>query len=238
MENDLIFKIDDFEGPLDLLLEMFKKHKLEITEINLDPILDQYLDFINKLQNENYNVAVEYLEIASEIVLYKSKEVIHDDTQEEVEDEGSLDKEELINKLLEYKKYKEASKDIKELEMQRNLFLTKEIVDLSNYKDNELEEISIDDFKKIINNTFLKIKLKKQKDKVRIIEKNDLSIDEYIKDLLKFKEIKFNKFIKGKELTEVIIIFLAILEILKLKNHILLKSNKDIIIIKVEENEK
>ncbi len=164
MENDLIFKIDDFEGPLDLLLEMFKKHKLEITEINLDPILDQYLEFINTLQNENYNIAVEYLEIASEIVLYKSKEIVNDDSQEEEqEDDGVLDKEDLINKLLEYKKYKEASKDIKELEEQRNLFLTKEVVDLSSFKENKLEEISIDEFKKIINDTFLKIKLKKKK---------------------------------------------------------------------------
>ncbi len=238
MVNDLIFKIDDFEGPLDLLLEMFKKHKLEITEINLDPILDQYLDFINKLQNENYNIAVEYLEIASEIVLYKSKEIIDDDTEEEVEEEGTLDKEDLINKLLEYKKYKEASKDIKELEEQRNLFLTKEVVDLSSFKENKLEEISIDEFKKVINDTFLKIKLKKKKDETRVIEKKDLSIDDYIKELLTLDEIRFNELIKDKELTEVIIIFLAILEILKLKTHILLKSEEEIIILKVEENEK
>ncbi len=238
MKNDLIFKIDDFEGPLDLLLEMFKKHKLEITKINLDPILDQYLEFINTLQNENYNIAVEYLEIASEIVLYKSKEIVNDETQEEEqEDDGTLDKEDLINKLLEYKKYKEASKDIKELEEQRNLFLTKEVVDLSSFKENKLEEISIDEFKKIINDTFLKIKLKKKKDETRVIEKNDLSIDDYIKELLLLDEIKFNEIIKDKDLTEVIIIFLSILEILKLKTHILLKSEEEIIILKVEENE-
>ncbi len=238
MESNLIFKIEDFEGPLDLLLEMFKKHKLEITEVNLDPILDQYLDFINKLQNENYNIAVEYLEIASEIVLYKSKEIVNDDEQEEIEEEDIFDKEDLINKLLEYKRYKEASKDIKELEEQRNLFLTKEVVDLSSFKDNKLEEISIDDFKKVINDTFLKIKLKKEKDQKRVIEKKDLSIDDYIKELLSFSEIRFNKMIEGKDLTEVIIIFLAILEILKLKTHILLKSEEDIIILKVEENDK
>lgn len=233
MENNLIFKIEDFEGPLDLMLEMFKKHKLEITEINLDPILDQYLEFINELQNENYNIAVEYLEIASEIVLYKSKEVIHDETEEEEIDEDVLDKESLINKLLEYKKYKEASKDIKELEEQRNLFLTKEVIDLEAFKDRELEAIELEEFKDIISKTFLKIKLKEKKDKTRIIEKNDLNIDDYIKSLKELDEIKFNEIVKDKEITEVIIIFLAILEILKLKSHILVKEEKEIIIIKV-----
>lgn len=232
MGNDLIFKIEEFEGPLDLILEMFKKQEMEITSINLEPILDQYVKYIKTLEEQNYNVAVEYIDLAAEIVLYKSNKVL--DLEETIEDdqEPIFDKEDLIDKLLEYKRYKEVSKKIKELEETRNQFLIKEVSDLNLFKENKLEKLELEKFKQIIAKTFSEIELKKKKEKTKSLTKKDYNIKDYINELEQLSEINFSEIIQNKEKKEVIIIFLSILEILKYQSHKLLVLDDNIIIIK------
>ena len=109
------FCVSDFEGPLDLLLHLVKESKLDIYEINVREIIEQYLDFIHSMEEQNIDVASEYLVMAAELIHLKSKLLInrHDEEDnKENEDEFSINSEEdLRNKLLEYEKYKELTKN-------------------------------------------------------------------------------------------------------------------------------
>ena len=103
------FCTSDFEGPLDLLLHLVKESKMDIYEINISEIINQYLDFIHSLEEKNIDIASEYLVMASELIHLKSKLLINRKDEEETSvDEFSFSSEEdLRNKLLEYEKYKQ-----------------------------------------------------------------------------------------------------------------------------------
>lgn len=119
-------KIDEFEGPLDLLLHLIKKSSVDIYEISIDEVAKQYLDYINQMEKLDIEVASEYLVMASELMLIKSKSLlpqVKDEAEEEEAEEISRDN--LISRLLEYKKYKEMTKNFKELEKGRKCIYTK-----------------------------------------------------------------------------------------------------------------
>ena len=98
------FCVSDFEGPLDLLLHMIKESKMDIYEINISDIINQYLDFIHSLEEKNIDIASEYLVMASELIHLKSKLLVNrKDEEQETEDEFSFSSvEDLRNILLEY----------------------------------------------------------------------------------------------------------------------------------------
>ena len=105
--------IDNFEGPLDLLLHLVKESNIDICDIKIDEITEKYLDYIRKQDELNINVSSSYLVMASELMYIKSKSLlpkVKNDNDEEVDEE--LTRENLINKLIEYKKYKELSKNL------------------------------------------------------------------------------------------------------------------------------
>ena len=100
-------KIDEFEGPLDLLLHLIKESKMDIYEINISEIINQYLDFIHSLEDDNIDIASEYLVMAAELIHLKSKLLVNRKDDEEETEEFTINSEEdLRNKLIEYEKYK------------------------------------------------------------------------------------------------------------------------------------
>ena len=129
--------INDFEGPLDLLLHLIKKQDMDIMDISIEEITKQYLEFIEKMEEMNLNVASEYLIMAAELLEIKSSILL---PKKEVEDEEEEDpRENLINRLIEYKKYKEITGEFEKLEESRKKYFTKEMEDLSVYRDEESE---------------------------------------------------------------------------------------------------
>ena len=109
------FSINDFEGPLDLLLHLIKENKMEISNINVESITNQYLTFINKMKEESIDVASEYLVMASELVHLKSKMLVN--IQDEEESDYEINSvEDLQEKLIEYEKIKEITNTFKDLE--------------------------------------------------------------------------------------------------------------------------
>ena len=107
------FCINDFEGPLDLLLHLVKESKMDIYEINISTIIEQYLEFIHSLKEKNIDVASEYLVMASELVHLKSKLLINKEETEDSDEEFSINSEEdLKEKIIEYEKYKQISKSL------------------------------------------------------------------------------------------------------------------------------
>ena len=102
---DYTLKINDFEGPLDLLLHLIKEAKMSIFDFSVEEIVKSYLDYINKMQEFNLTVASSYLVMASELIELKSRMLLP--KKEKTEDEEEEDpKENLINRLIEYQRYK------------------------------------------------------------------------------------------------------------------------------------
>ena len=103
-------KLDNFEGPLDLLCYLIDKNKMDIYEVNISNITDQYIEYLKVQEDLNLEIASEFLVMASTLILMKSKGLL----PKEVEDEAELTEEELLQRIIEYKKYKEISKTFKQ----------------------------------------------------------------------------------------------------------------------------
>ena len=104
-------KIDNFEGPIDLLLYLIEKNKMKIEEINLTEITDQYIEYLNEMEKMNLEIASEFLVMASTLLYLKSKNLLPN----QVEDEKELTEEELLQRIIEYKKYKEITKKLRQM---------------------------------------------------------------------------------------------------------------------------
>ncbi len=108
--NKYAIKLDNFEGPLDLLCHLVDKNKMDIAKVNISEITDQYIEYLKIMEYSKLEIASEFLVMASTLVYLKSKSLLPN----EVEDEAELTEEELIRRIIEYKKYKEISKTFKE----------------------------------------------------------------------------------------------------------------------------
>ena len=214
------FVINDFEGPLDLLLHLIKVSKMDIYDISIEEITKQYLSFIQEMKKLNLDIASEYLVMASELIEIKSKLLLP--TKEELdEDEYEEDpKEALINRLLEYNKYKEMIETFKELENERKDIFTKEPINVPRYQDNEVKndnDISLEDLLNALNE-FLKQK-EDSKPRETKITKKELSVTQrtnQIRDVLKKKKrVSFFDLFDIKTKEYVVVTFLSILEMAK-----------------------
>ena len=103
-------KIENFEGPLDLLCHLIDKNKMDIYDINLSAITDQYIDYIKMMEEMNLDVTSEFLVMSSTLLYLKSKHLL----PKVQEDEEEITEEELIRRIIEYKKYKEITSKFKE----------------------------------------------------------------------------------------------------------------------------
>lgn len=109
--NKYAIKIDNFEGPLDLLCHLIDKNKMSINDINLTEITDQYVEYINKMEEMNLEVTSEFIIMASTLIYLKSKSLL----PKEVDDEEEISEEELLRRIVEYKRYKEITKTLREM---------------------------------------------------------------------------------------------------------------------------
>ena len=127
--------INDFEGPLDLLLHLVKTSKMDIYEINTSYIIEEYLKYISEMQDLNIDVASEYLVMAAELIHLKSKMLINlDDEEETEEDEFTISsEEELKQKLIDYEKYKKSTDSFRRLEENRKEYLTRSPENIMEY---------------------------------------------------------------------------------------------------------
>lgn len=236
------FVINDFEGPLDLLLHLIKTSKMDIYDISIEEITKQYLDFIKKMKDMNLDVASEYLVMASELIEIKSKLLLPN--KEEMEDEYEEARENLINRVIEYKKYKDMIDTFKELESERKDIFTREPINLSNYIDKESDnngDISLEDLLNALND-FLKRK-EDEKPRETKITKKELSVEKRSNDiriyLKKKKHVSFFELFEIKTKEYVVVTFLSILEMAKYGEITIRQDNNfNNIIIDLKEGEK
>ena len=235
---DYAVKIDTFEGPLDLLLHLIKESKVDIWDIKIVDITDQYLNYIKSMERLNLNIASEYLVMASELMEMKSKMLLPR-YQEENEEEEIDPREQLINRLIEYQKYKDMTKSFKELEEVRRERYTKAPNSLKEYKDEDTvisSDLTLDDLMKAFEK-FIQRK-KQEKPLSTTVTKKEITVEERrtsIKKILKDKK-KVDFFELFEEVTKeyIVVTFLAVLEMAKKKElSIYQENNFDNIICEV-----
>lgn len=219
-------KIDAFEGPLDLLLHLIKKAEVDIYDIPIAEITDQYLGYLKEMEELDLNIASEFLVMAATLLEIKSQMLLP--KKKNVEDETSADidpRQELVEKLVEYKKYKEFAEQLKSIEGNNFIFFkAPEIIDDIEsdevfYKNITLENL-MQSFRKIVNT--YENKFNKRGVIPRDIDYDEYKIEDKMDDiqrsLLKYKRLKFSEFfLQVKDKLEIIVIFLAMLELIKLK---------------------
>ncbi len=221
-------KLTAFEGPLDLLLHLIDKNKVNIYDIPIVEITEQYMDYVNDLKGEKLDLLSEFLVMAATLLDIKSKMLL----PKVVKEDGQIEdpREELVAKLLEYKMYKYMSYELKDrqIEASRILFRKQEIPEeVSKYEqpvdlDKLLNGITLDKLREVFD-----FVIKKQKDKIDPlrskfgqIEKEEVNLEDKISYVLEYarneRRFSFRKLLEvQKSKMHIIVTFLAILELMK-----------------------
>ncbi|MDQ0157221.1 segregation/condensation protein A [Robertmurraya andreesenii] len=220
-------KIDAFEGPLDLLLHLINRLEIDIYDIPVAEITEQYLLYIHTMKELELDLASEYLVMAATLLAIKSKMLLPkheeslDDELEFAEEEDPRD--ELVERLIEYRKYKEAASDLKNLELERGLMFTKPPSDLSDYssevKTDKLDlDVSLYDMLGALQKLLRRKKL--QRPLSTKITRQEIPIEQRMDEIL--QDLRVNKgrrsffdLFPSNEKEYLVVTFLAILELMK-----------------------
>ena len=220
---EIKIKLDIFEGPLDLLLHLIRSLELDIYDIPIAEVTEQYMEFIHAMKNLELEVAGEYLVMAATLMAIKSQMLLpKQELEEEYEDVYEEDpRDELVAQLLEYRKYKFAAERLLEKSEERQLYFTKDPMDVDEYKEeqnlakNQLNAIDLF----LAFHTMLEKKNKRKK-----IETTIRADDRSIENKMVFIETSLLKGVTGQPLEtflsdfskpEIVITFMALLELMK-----------------------
>ncbi len=236
----LQIKLDEFEGPLDLLLKLIDKNKIDIYDIPISKLTDDYLYYIKSKNIIDMEEMSKFIIMATTLLEIKSKMLLPKD-KDEITNEDIDPREELVKKLIEYKKYKIIAKKLYDTEVFTDKVIFKEPdIDMINRvkikSKPKIEEILEGITLKDLYNAFEDILKRKElkTDKIRSsfksVTKARYTIDSkiiYIKDLITLnKKISFNKiFEESTSKVEVVVTFLAVLELVKTKDIKILQRN-------------
>lgn len=230
MDNQkLEFKINEFEGPLDLLLHLIDKNKFNIFDIPIAEITEQYMDYLNRMQEENLNIMSEFLVMAATLIGIKAKMLLPR-VEEEEEEEEEDPRAELVRRLLEYKMYKYASYELKDMEFDavkayyKDPTIPKEV---QNYKEEidpatVIGDVTLAKLSEIFNQVMKRNidRVDPIRSKFGTIEKEEVRIedkmDEIRTNIKGLKGINFRTLLEAQaSKINVIVTFMAILELMK-----------------------
>ena len=219
-------------------MHLIKKDNIDIYDISLEKITNEYLEYIKKMEEMNLDIASEYLVMASELIEYKSRSLLRQKDEEEIEQDP---KEELIKRLVDYKKYKEVTETFRNLENLRSDIYTKTPSNISEYDESLKNDglVSVDD----LMEAFKKFLSRKEYEKplnTKVTTK-ELSVSDRIiriRDILKNKkEVNFIELFDDFSKKYVVVTFLSILEMSKNNEIVIMQENnfENIIIKGVKE---
>ena len=238
MGNELSFRLDGFEGPLDLLLHLISKNKFDIKDIKVADICDQYLFYLEQMKELDLEIAGEFLEMASRLLYLKSKMLLPSYRNEDEEDEDVAD---LVRMLEEYKRYKELTGTLKDQYETFSKLLT---------RDSEPIEI-LAKYEIASNKNDLLAALEKLAARVPkgilvrfdsfrgIVGKEPYPVTEKISDILvsfqKKTKLLFHSLFQGiHSRSEVVAVFLAVLELIKTDRVKTSKDEKQIFLVQAK----
>lgn len=240
--NKYAIKLDNFEGPLDLLCHLVDKNKMDINQIKISEITDQYIEYINKMQELNLDVTSEFILMASTLLFIKSKSLL----PKQVEDEAELTEEELVHRIIEYKKYKEISKKLKELYQiySKRFYKVPDKIELPARKleQNYSKDLIEQSYKNLLERNESKInKNAINIEKIAITETVTVTskVKDIFKELMKKPKFIFSKLCTAKKYTrlETVTAFSGILELTR-RNKIKTQQEKNFGDIIVEKASK
>ncbi len=225
---ELKVKLESFEGPLDLLLHLLDKNKVNIYDIPIVEITNQYMEYIQEMRRQDLNVMSEFLVMAATLLDIKAKMLL---PKEEKEEEEADPRAELVDQLLQYKMYKYMSFELKDRQLDAGKLMFKGPTipeEVKKYEEPvDLSELTKDVDLKKLNQIFQSV-MKKQVDKIDPIrskfgkiEKEELSLEARMSSLERYagehKKFSFRNLLeKQGSRTEVVVTFLAVLELMKM----------------------
>ena len=241
--NKYAIKIENFEGPLDLLCHLIDKNKMNICDVNIAEITDQYIEYINAMEEMNLEITSEFLIMASTLVYLKSKSVLPNVN----DDEEEISEEELIRRIIEYKKYKEITSQFKEMYKKssiryfknpENIELPKQTLEVE-FKSEDI----INSYKELIErNENKKNEYASNIEKIAVTDTYTVAskVKFMLRELSKKPKFVFNKLfsVKKYEKAEVVTAFSGLLELSR-RNRVITTQEElfgDISVEKQEEN--
>lgn len=238
--NKYSIKLENFEGPLDLLCHLIDKNKMDIYDINLSEITDQYIDYIKQMEKMNLEITSEFLVMSSTLLYLKSKHLLPKVQEEEEE----ITEEELIRRIIEYKQYKEITKKLKEnfLQYSKRFYKSAEEIELPKQKiEREYDNKIIPEiYKSILQKNTEKINENASNiEKIAITETYSVgdTVKQMYRALIKFKKFSFNKLfsLKKHDKREVVTAFSGLLEMSR-RNKVATEQEELFGDIEVEKN--
>ncbi len=226
---EISYKLESFEGPLDLLLHLIEKNKVNIYDIPIAVITDQYLEYVRHMEEESLDVVSEFLVMAATLLDIKARMLLPKEVNEEGEEEDP--RAELVARLLEYKTYKYMSVELKDMELDAEKIFYKSPTVPREVKDYE-QPVDLD--KLLDGVTLAKLQqifqsvMKRQQDKIDpvrstfgTIKKEPVSLEDKIASVMQYarehRTFSFRGMLsRQKDRTEVVVTFLALLELMKI----------------------
>ncbi|MBG9793592.1 segregation and condensation protein A [Paenibacillus dendritiformis] len=227
------YKLELFEGPLDLLLHLIDQAEIAIQDISISEITDQYMDYLHSMKELELDITSEFLVMAATLLAMKSQQLLPkppvmewDDDLMDYEEEELDPRAELIRKLVEYRKYKGIAEHLRGKESERSLLFTKEPEDLTPFMpskpSNPVEGLHVSDLIAAFQKALRKAS---RRTMVATIHRDEISVKDRIRDIVtvlrpvgRGGKLMFSKLL-SEQLTrhEVVVTFLAVLELMKMK---------------------
>ena len=217
MENIIQIKIENFEGPLDLLLHLIEKKKMDINSINVSQIIDDYLNYIHAQKELNLKIKVEFLIMATDLIEIKAYSILNRDKKfEKIEN--------LEKKIIEYQLFKEISELFSKYENEYNVPYTRTGTEsIGNEIEYDISSLNLDNLFKSLKNLINSKMIKKKNFEERMIlnlEDDNYSTEEAhneISEIIKGdRKVEFNHLLKNKfSKSRIVTLFLCILDMFK-----------------------
>lgn len=227
--NNLSFKLEAFEGPLDLLLHLIDKNKVNIYDIPIVQITEQYMEYIQQMDSTDMDLMSDFLVMAATLLRIKSEMLL---PKAPVEEEETVDpRQELVERLLEYKMYKYMAQELKDRQFEASMVLFKGSTippEIADYKEEiNLDELLSDLTLAKLHNVFESV-MKQQEDKIDPIrskfgriEKEEVNLSDKIQQIQEYgllhRKFSFRRYLENQtEKMEIVVTFLGILELIKM----------------------
>ncbi len=246
MAHSYKVKVDAFEGPLDLLLHLINRYEIEIYDIPVSEITEQYMNYIHTMQKLELDIASEYLVMAASLLAIKSQMLlpnssIEDEMEEEMEEDP---RDELMRRLIEYRKYKQAAENLKEKEVQANRIYTRPQMSDEKEPEDKPEirpgEASIYDMIQAMGK--LLSKDKETQSQETKIKRDEVSIQTRMNEILSNVQSSkdgtaFFQLFNDRTRPHIVVTFMALLELMKSNDVICIQQQhfEELVVFKVED---
>ena len=236
--NAIKIKIENFEGPLDLLIHLIEKKKMDINAINISQIIDDYLNYIHSQKELNLKIKVEFLIMATDLIEIKAYSVLNRDKK--IEKIENLEK-----KIIEYRLFKEISELFSKYENPYNISYTRTgTKSIENEIEYDISSLTLDNLFKSLKNLINSNKKNKPEEQMLLnLEKDTYSTEDAYKEISEIitsnNEIEFNRLLKNKfSKVRIVTLFLCILDMFKNGEIDIIVENDTFFIKKYTNNNK